>query len=360
MTNEDLTEPPDEQGRTSRGASSTASSSASGKTPAQSWQSSAQAGSRGNAKPHPRGGAHSAPKHSKTAPRTSRGSSASASEQRSGTGGAHSAAPSESRTSAAPGLVLGVPALAVAAVALVIVWSVGPYPVVALVLAVLSIAASVAGAVLIRTADGTPAIVARVVCVLAVFVSVVAVTASVVVLVNASAANEEEEERQTIVESNVENAGDEALESVLDPDDESREEMAGEVAETLEESGLSLDDMGLTTEDFSSWMFEGTGYELVSMEIDQDEGTATLTYDVTANKVDDLLEEVSSRVEEMDYDGITTMEKAYEEIGVVMLETMDETDVAVTEVDVAVTLENGTWTADDDEVESLSYEIFYN
>ena len=359
MTNEDLTEPPDEQGRTSRGASSTASSSASGKAPAQSWQGSAQAGSSGNAKPHPRGGAHSAPKHSKAAPRASRGSSASAPERRSGAGGSHSKAPAEGRATATVGFVLGAPALVVAAIALVIMWSVGPYPVVALVLAVLSIAASAAGAVLIRTADGTPAIVARIVCALAAFVSVVAVTASITTLVNVSDV-EGEDEHQTIVESNVENAGDEALESVLDPDDEAREEMAGEVAETLEESGLSLDDMGLTTDDFSSWMFEGTGYELVSMEIDQDEGTATLTYDVTANKVDDLLEEVSSRVEDMDYDGITTMEKAYEEIGVVMLETMDETEAAVTEVEIGVTLENGTWTVDDDEVESLSYEIFYN
>ena len=335
-----MTEPEDDRERPSREASPTA-----------------QAGARANAKPHPRGGAHSAPKRSKRPRTTHARKPAPASKPRPEASRARPKTPSGIRNASAKGFVLGLPAAVVAIVALVIVWAVGPSPAVAIVLAVLAIALGVTGIVLVDKTREAASIAAQVVCAAAVLVSAVAVTASFAIL-TATGAGEEGTWSLTVRELNMEKAGDEALESVLDPDDESRGEMAWEIAVILEGTGFSLEDMGLTTDELSSWLSEGTSYELVDMEVDRKNGTATLTYDVTANKVDELCEAVDEQVGEMDHDEATSMDAAREKIGEAVNREMEESVPTQAEVELVLTRDDGSWEVDETDAKVLSHEVF--
>ena len=270
-----------------------------------------------------------------------------------GTRAHHAAHPARPR---ATGLVFGVPALVLAVLVLVLLFASGTPRVVGLLLGVLALAigaiglTQTAGALASPRADGMR-FAGAVTCAAGAVAALAATVLAIVLLASGG----------TVLGTGSKAAlacGDTAIEAAINPTSEQQAAAASEIADTLEDSGLSMDEMGLTTEDFSSWMFDGASYERITMEVASDATSATLVYEVKANKVDTLLETVSDEVNDMDYDGIVTMTQAYEKIGEIMLYQMKLSRATVKTIELELELTDSGWEAQSD-TEALIYEIFY-
>ena len=256
----------------------------------------------------------------------------------------------------ATGLAFGVPALVLAALVLVLLLVSGTPRIVCLVLGVLALAigaiglTQTAGALAPPRAEGMR-LVGAIACAAGAVAALAATVLAIVLLASGGA----------VLGTGGKAAlacGDAAIEAAISPTSEQQAAAASEIADTLEDSGLSMDEMGLTTEDFSTWMFEDASYERITMEVASDATSATLVYEVKANKVDTLLETVSDEVNSMDYDGITTMTQAYEKIGEIMLYEMKLSQATVKTIELDLELTDSGWEAQSD-TEALIYEIFY-
>lgn len=150
---------------------------------------------------------------------------------------------------------------------------------------------------------------------------------------------------------------DKAIASIVQPSEEEREQMMQEFEEGFESSGTSLDDLGLTSDDIASWMFDGASYQQTGIQVADSE--AIVTYSVTTNKFDTLLDAMYDGASELDPSKITSMSQAYKEIGKVMKSAMDSSTPSTKTIEVYVENDGTGWKVSDSEMESLLYDIFY-
>lgn len=155
-------------------------------------------------------------------------------------------------------------------------------------------------------------------------------------------------------------AADGALESVIMPSDDERKAMAAEIESTIESSGLSFDSMGLTADEFSEWMFKDSSYTVGDSDVDSLNGTATVSYTVTTQKVDALIESVSKASSGIDTSALNSEKDLYKEIGKIMKKQMEESKATTKDVSLTVTRgSDGTWSVDTVQLYSLEYTVFY-
>lgn len=151
-------------------------------------------------------------------------------------------------------------------------------------------------------------------------------------------------------------AADAAMEAVVSPSEDEQADIAAEISQTMEDAGLSFEDMGIEMQDFATWMFADADYERVSYELE--DAQASVTYTVTANKVDTLLTSVSQSIEAMDYEGIESMSEAYAAVGEIMLDLMDESEPTGKDITLTLSYADDEWSVEATQ-DDILYEVFF-
>ncbi len=152
-------------------------------------------------------------------------------------------------------------------------------------------------------------------------------------------------------------AADDAMAAIVTPSEEDRAAMVEELESGLETSGVTLDDLGLSGEDIATWMFDSASYTQTGIQVT--DANAIVTYEVTSNKFNTLMDAMYDGIYDLDYSNITSMDDAYKAVGKVMKDAMDSSTPTTKEVEVYVTNDGTGWEVDDYEMTSLFNDIFY-
>ena len=162
----------------------------------------------------------------------------------------------------------------------------------------------------------------------------------------------------------VNNAASQGLNAIVKPTDAERDELMSKInAAFTASAGCSLEELGITDNEFSTWLFEGADYSITDTSLNTAGGsnTATVTADVTAHSLDDMSATLASKIESKDqseYNNMTTTSELFSYIGTIVKESMAETPTRTTSVTLTLTKNNGVWQVDEDAAERAAEEIF--
>ena len=152
-------------------------------------------------------------------------------------------------------------------------------------------------------------------------------------------------------------AADEAVASIVNPSEEDRAAMMEEFESGFEASGVTLEDLGLTSEDIASWMFDSASYTQTNFQVSNDQGV--VTYEVTSNKFETLMDALYDGVADIDYSSLGSYDDVYTEIGKVMKDAMNSSTPTTKTIDVYVSNDGSGWEVSDSDMSILLNDIFY-
>ena len=162
----------------------------------------------------------------------------------------------------------------------------------------------------------------------------------------------------------VNKAAAQTLDEITNPDDSDRLRYV-KLFDTVftEKSGISLADLGVNYDDFSTWLFDGAGYTITNttLNTENDTATALVTADITAHSLTDLSTVLAKKIDAIDlarFSSATSSDALYSLVGAAFKEAMNETPTATRSATLAFVKLNGRWQIADGSDQALVGEIF--
>lgn len=144
------------------------------------------------------------------------------------------------------------------------------------------------------------------------------------------------------------------LDLITDPTSDDYREMI----EDIDEDG-GLSQFGVSTEDFVASMFDGFSYEITSVEVDEEAGTAVAHVSMTVKSFADIMPRFEELLYELQTDPSVIglgEDELYARVGELMMQAVDETEAKQSDLDLQYYRDSdGAWEEDDsvtDEVAS--------
>lgn len=144
------------------------------------------------------------------------------------------------------------------------------------------------------------------------------------------------------------------LDLITDPTSDDYREMIEDIGE---DGGLSQ--FGVSTEDFVASMFDGFSYEITSVEVDEEAGTAVAHVSMTVKSFADIMPRFEELLYELQTDPSVIglgEDELYARVGELMMQAVDETEAKQSDLDLQYYRDSdGAWEEDDsvaDEVAS--------
>ena len=142
------------------------------------------------------------------------------------------------------------------------------------------------------------------------------------------------------------------LDLITDPTSDDYREMI----EDIDEDG-GLSQFGVSTEDFVASMFDGFSYEITSVEVDEEAGTAVAHVSMTVKSFADIMPRFEELLYELQADPSVIglgEDELYARVGELMMQAVDETEAKQSDLDLQYYRDSdGAWEED----ESVSDEV---
>ena len=151
-------------------------------------------------------------------------------------------------------------------------------------------------------------------------------------------------------------AADSTLKEVVTPDSTGRADFVSSFESGM---GIGLSDLGITSDEFASWLFDSNSYTItgVSMNSSNGKSTATVTASVNARSLADM----EANLENMDtskFATATTVDQYYKILGDAIKDAMSQTQASNKTVTLTLTKSNDTWTVDSGVAEDIATTIY--
>ncbi len=149
---------------------------------------------------------------------------------------------------------------------------------------------------------------------------------------------------------------DATLKEVVNPDAAEREDFVSSFETGM---GVSLSSLGISGDEFSTWLFDSNSYSITDVKTNSTSGktTATVTAKVKARSLVDM----EKNLENMDtskFSTATSVDQYYKILGDAMKDAMNQTQPSEKTVTVTLTKTNGTWTTDSGVAENIATSIY--
>ena len=161
--------------------------------------------------------------------------------------------------------------------------------------------------------------------------------------------------------ANVNAVANQKLAEITNPSDAERAEIATNLDTAFASgAGISLTDLGVSSADFSNWLFEGTSYSITDTQMRTENGkeTATVTASVKAHSIMDMSKVLEQKINAIDVSKLNATEEYLSVIGQAVTESMRDTPIATKTVIFTLTKVNGTWQVDPGADERIAEQIY--
>lgn len=161
--------------------------------------------------------------------------------------------------------------------------------------------------------------------------------------------------------SKVNDVANQKLAELTNPSEAERAEIATNLDTAFASgAGISLTDLGVSSADFSNWLFEGTSYSIVDTDLKTENGkdTATVKANVTAHSIMDMSKVLEQKVNAIDVSKLTTTEEYLAIIGQAVTQSMKDTPAATKSVTFTLTKVDGKWQVDAGADQRIAEQIY--
>lgn len=152
-------------------------------------------------------------------------------------------------------------------------------------------------------------------------------------------------------------AADEAVAAIVNPSEEERAEITDMFEDSIESTGYTMEELGLSSDDFTSWMFDSASYTQTGVQVVNSE--AVVTYEVTSNKYETLMDAYYDGLSNFDYSSISSYSEIPSVVGGILKDAMDSSTPSTKTIDVYVSNDGSGWAVSSSEMSRLLDEIYY-
>ena len=163
-------------------------------------------------------------------------------------------------------------------------------------------------------------------------------------------------------------AATQTLEQTTNPSGEERALLSAAIDKSFTGSiGIPLSSLKVSADELTDWLFKGATSKITNVSVETNGSgddavtQATVTAIVSSHNFNDLTRSIEDKLKTSSaflQDSPATMDQRLTEIGTIIKQAMNETDLRDSEVSFTMTKRDGKWRVDDAEAQSLAYDMY--
>lgn len=190
----------------------------------------------------------------------------------------------------------------------------------------------------------------KIISIIAIVFSIASSTVLINWQINGTAPWQLEEERIHTIE--IQDALQQSLDPLVDINDEDKELIGSAIQTAFDQSGIDTAALNLSGKELADWAFDNIEYTLDNFELNNKEGTASVTVHIKHRDMKSFMDAYTAKVETEKPSGI-------EELGEIIRTTMDNTDYITEDMTLdLIDNHNGTWSITEKSMSQLVVLLF--